>query len=104
MTLDQSLFGDDPDPTRDKPEVADVGIRDWQVDILRKALDSRELTSMADRQALIEQTLRRPVPSLRDLSEVEALSLISNLGSTAPKVQSQSAWDSRDEDTWIDRL
>ena len=80
-------------------------ITDWQVDLLRRALDARGLTSMAERQRAIECAVGRAVESLRALTHEEALNALSSLGQqpTAGRAQ-KSAWDDREEDTWIDRL
>jgi len=45
--MDQSLFGDVPTPA--PIEVAPGPVLDWQVDLLRKAFDSRDLGSMDER-------------------------------------------------------
>lgn len=80
-------------------------ISDWQVDLLRRALDARGLTSMADRRAAIETAAGREVPSLRALTQEEALGILNQFGQEPPKRSSSgSAWDDREEDTWIDRL
>lgn len=106
MSSDLFLFGDDDEPAQPTPtQPASAPIADWQVDLLRKALDARGLTAMADRQRAIEEAAGRSVESLRSLSSAEALDILSGLG-PAPTQQegSTSAWDDRDEDTWIDRL
>src|SRR6187401_15439 len=52
-----------------------------------------------------EAAVGRPVESLRSLTRGEALRALEQLTSTsAPQARSTSSWDSRDEDTWIDRL
>lgn len=80
-------------------------ISDWQVDLLRRALDARGLTSMPDRRAAIETAAGREVPSLRALTQEEALGILNQFGQEPPKRSSSgSAWDDREEDTWIDRL
>jgi hypothetical protein len=79
-------------------------IRDWQIDLLRKALDARGLTTMAERQTLIEQLAGHPVSALSDLTHDDAMALLSRLGSDAPTAGSGSPWESREGDTWIDRL
>ena len=102
---DLSLFGDD------KPIepviVASIGapIAEWQVDLLRRALDARGLTTMPERQAAIEAAAERSVESLCALTNEEALRVLSRLGqASAPQQRPTSTWDDRDEDTWIDRL
>ena len=105
MSMDQSLFGDD-EPVAPEPEPTAAPIRDWQIDLIRNALDARGLVSMDERQALIEDVAGRPVDSLRAMTHDEAMVAISKLGASAPAVPARatSLWDSRDEDTWIDRL
>ena len=105
MSDDLSLFGDDQ--PRDLPvvEAAPAPITDWQIDLLRKALDARGLDSMNDRQQAIEAAAQRPVESLRALTHEEALRVLTRLGQApTTRPRSTSAWDERDEDTWIDRL
>lgn len=104
MSDDLSLFGDDePQVAPATPTPAPVA--DWQVDLLRKALDARGLTTMDERQQVIQVAVERPVESLRSLTHEEALRVLSRLGEApAAKSASGSAWDQRDEDTWIDRL
>lgn len=60
---------------------------------------------MAERQQAIEVVAERPVESLRALTHKEALRVLSRIGQApASKPRAASAWDERDEDTWIDRL
>ncbi|MAY97870.1 MAG: hypothetical protein CMH84_15255 [Nocardioides sp.] len=105
MTEDLSLFGDDESATPPVQETGSTSIADWQVDLLRKALDARGQQSMAERKLAIEAAAGRSVDSLRALSHDEALRVLSQLGqqgSASPR--EQSAWDDREGDTWIDRL
>lgn len=100
-----SLFGDDEPTQQEAAQPAPSPVADWQVDMLRKALDARGLTTMTERQQVIEEAVGRSVESLRMLTHEEGLRVLSQLGQ-APTSQtsSKSAWDDRDEDTWIDRL
>lgn len=97
------LFGEDSTESVSpvSPQVSDA-----QVAQLRARLDGTGLSSMQDRQQLIEQLAGRPIASLRDLTSGEARVLLIRLPASASAVQSQrgSAWDQRDGDTWIDRL
>jgi len=101
---DLSLFGDDQ---ADEPVAesvpAEPPIADWLVDQLRESLTASGLTTMDERQRAIEAAAGRPVESLRSLTRAEALRVLTQLNASATP-QTQSAWDSRDEDTWIDRL
>lgn len=108
VTGDLDLFGNPADGDHeDSPRVADstpdLAAR-WQVDLLRKALDSRGFSEVDERRKAIEEVVGRPVDSLQTLSQVEALDALKRFGESAPVSRSGSAWDERDEDTWIDRL
>ncbi|MFC6420993.1 hypothetical protein [Ornithinimicrobium tianjinense] len=61
---------------------------------------------MSQRQEAIESAAGRPVESLRSLTHQEGLKVLSVLGdgATVGGGAARSAWDDRDEDTWIDRL
>lgn len=104
MTDDFALFGDDPQVA--PPQVAaPAPIADWQRDLIRKALDARGLTAIEDRQRAVEGAAGREVATLRDLTHDEAIRVLNRLGEAgSTRDRSASLWDSRDEDTWIDRL
>ncbi|MDT9591598.1 hypothetical protein RDV89_00870 [Nocardioides zeae] len=105
MSDDLSLFGDDPRPAPVDAPKTPTPIADWQVDLLRRALDARGLTSMADRQQAIESAAGRAVESLRALTLDEGLQVLSRLGQQPSAGRSAtSQWDDREDDTWIDRL
>ncbi|TIC84448.1 hypothetical protein [Nocardioides sp. GY 10127] len=59
---------------------------------------------MAERQALVEEVVGRPVTSLRDLTSREATGALERLGEDRRRADTGSSWDDRVEDTWIDRL
>lgn len=82
-------------------------VPDWQITNLRKALDDLGLESMAERRALVVELAGRPLASLRELTLPEARQVAEQLAARRQQntpVQSRSAWDDRDGDTWIDRL
>lgn len=82
-----------------------MSIPDWLVDSLREALTARGLSTMDQRQEAIEAAAERPVESLRSLTRAEAMRVLERLTPTAASEKGPtSAWDGRDEDTWIDRL
>jgi DNA polymerase-3 subunit epsilon len=102
---DLSLFGDDAASAPVEPPRAPTPIADWQVDLLRKALDARGLTTMEERQQAIESAAGRTVTSLRALTHDEGMQVLSRLGQQgAPGRSTTSQWDDREGDTWIDRL
>ncbi|MFC6697284.1 hypothetical protein [Nocardioides daphniae] len=104
--MDTPLFGDDVPSSPPTSNPAPAQIADWQVDLLRNALDARGLTDQQARKSLIEQHAGRPLASLRHLTSEEALRVISSLGRDAGRTQRSegSLWDEREDDTWIDRL
>lgn len=105
MPEDLSLFGDEPDEATLPAAPRPSPVADWQVDLLRKALDAQGLTGMAERRSAVEKAVGRQVESLRQLSSEEALSALSKLGgSSSASRPTTSAWDDREVDTWIDRL
>ena len=104
MPDDLSLFDDGPDESPTQAVAAPRPVADWQVDLLRKALDAQGLTGMTERRSAVEKAVGRQVESLRQLSSEEALRALSKLGSSSASRATTSAWDDRDEDTWIDKL
>lgn len=106
MSNDSMLFGDpEPELVGEAGSVV-LPVTDGQVVQLRAKLDGSGLTSMAERQALIEKLAGRPVASLRDLTMAEARVLLFAIptASTGHSRRQGSAWDQREGDTWIDRL
>lgn len=106
MTEDLSLFGDENQAvSKPRATTPPAPVADWQVDLLRKALDARGLTTMEGRQQAIEIAVGRPIASLRALTHEEGLRVLSRLGAQPARSRAEkSAWDDRDEDTWIDRM
>jgi len=109
MSSGDSLFDEDaPSPqVADRKHEPPAGPPHWLLEQLRRSLDARGVSDMDDRRRLVEHLVRREVPSLRHLTTGEAQQLLGNLHRLAPlgSVQPEvSAWDSRGEETWIDRL
>ena len=106
MHEDGALFGDPrPQPQLPTP-LAGETLPAWQIDRLRKDLDALGLVTMEERKALIEELVGRSVASLRDLTFVEARTIGEKLSARRATTEAStgSAWDERDEETWIDRL
>jgi hypothetical protein len=102
---DAVLFGDDQPADPLAGGRAPSPIADWQIDLLRKALDARGLISMEDRQRAVQDAAGRPIESLRSLTHDEGMQVLKHLGQKQAAGRSEtSAWDDRGEDTWIDRL
>lgn len=85
----------------------EVGAYDEQVAQIRVEFDRLGIFSQDARREAVEAACLRPVLSLRDMTAIEARRLLTRLKER--KLESGangsgSAWDSRDEDTWIDKL
>lgn len=86
--------------------LAPLPIKAEQIQAIRDAFEKAGVVSQDDRKALIESVVVREVASLRELKAVDArriLQRIEGLGSSKP-TSTGSAWDNREEDTWIDKL
>jgi DNA polymerase-3 subunit epsilon len=100
-----SLFEiDEPAPSLNV--LAPLPIKTEQIQAIRDAFERAGMVSQDDRKALIESVVVREVMSLRELKAVDALRILKRIeGLRSPKPTSTgSAWDNREEDTWIDKL
>jgi hypothetical protein len=100
-----SLF--DIDHPAQAPDVlAPLPIKPEQIQAIRDAFEHAGIDSQGDRKALIESVVVREVSSLSQLQAVETRRILQRIeGLQAPKPRSSgSAWDDREEDTWIDKL
>lgn len=105
MTDDLALFGDDPRQVEEKPENDPAMAVAWQRDLIRKSLDALGLATTQARRQAVEQAAGRPVQSLSELTHDEALVVLKELGRPARPTEGRvSAWESREADTWIDRM
>jgi len=100
-----SLFEiDEPAPS---PNVlAPLPIKTEQIQAIRDAFEKAGVVGQDDRRALIESVVVREVSSLRELQAVDARRILQRIeGLRRHKPTSTgSAWDNREEDTWIDKL
>lgn len=102
--MTDSLFEIDEPAKPTSP--SDMPIRPEQMQQIRDALDEAGVIAQEDRKTLIESVVIRSVSTLRDLHAVEArrvLERIKERTARSPKATG-SAWDTREEDTWIDKL
>ncbi|MFB0840328.1 hypothetical protein ACETK3_20285 [Arthrobacter sp. E44] len=89
------------------PNVLDpLPIKTEQIQAIRDAFEKAGVVNQDDRKALIESVVVREVASLRELKAVDARRILQRIeGLRRPKSTSTgSAWDNREEDTWIDKL
>jgi hypothetical protein len=86
--------------------LAPLLIKPEQIQEIRDAFEKAGVVSQDDRRALIESVVVGEVASLRELKAVDTrriLQRINGLRSRNP-TSIGSAWDNREEDTWIDKL
>ena len=101
-----SLFELATAPASAEP-VAAPPIRADQIQEIRQAFQNAELKDQLQRKALVESVVIREVTSLRDLSALEGHRVLKRLRdnrSGAPRASGGSAWDNREDETWIDKL
>lgn len=82
-------------------------ITDEQISQIRAAFTDAGINEQSERKAVIESCVVRPVTALRDLYATDAhrvLRLIRQRKEAGPRIVGGSAWDNREEETWIDRL
>lgn len=85
---------------------APVPVRSEQVVQIREEFERAGITGQDQRKEIVESVTFRSVESLRDLQAVEAhriLKVIKGMQASKPD-RKGSAWDNREEDTWIDKL
>lgn len=100
------LFDLGQEPTQ-TPSFEEPLITDQQVQSIREAFQFAGITSMEERQELIESCTARPVSSIRELEGRDFRRVLKRIRERqqGPKAGGTgSAWDNRDEDTWIDKL
>lgn len=81
-------------------------ISEDQVSQLRAAFEAAGVSAMEDRRELIESCTIRPVASIRELLARDVRPILQRIQARTTTLPAGrgSAWDNREEDTWIDRL
>lgn len=85
---------------------APLPARSEQVAEIRAAFERAGITGQDQRKEIVDSVTFRSVASLRDLQAVEArriLKVLKGMQTSKPD-RKGSAWDNREEDTWIDKL
>lgn len=108
VVVTDALFniGPDDEPTQSAGP-GEHPIRDEQVAAIREAFTTAGIDSQERRQELAQSCVVRPLASLRELTAAEAHRVLKRIKKTAaakPRPEGASAWDLREEDTWIDKL
>lgn len=102
----QGLFDALETPTSVPQRIEDVTISEQQVELLRQAFGKAEIDEMSERQKIIQSCTNRPIANIRQLYTREVGAVLRRIASagSADAVMTGSAWDNREEDTWIDKL
>lgn len=93
-------------PETEPAAPASPPITNAQVQAIRQAFDAVGITSMEERQQIIESCTIRPVANIRELLAKDVRPILSRINQrmTSKGPATGSAWDNREEDTWIDKL
>lgn len=106
------LVNDEPGlfdiPTSRVPEapeaLQELPIRPEQIQQIREAFDKAGVREQEERKSLINSVLIRDVASLRELHAVEVRRILQAIEQRTKPKSTGTAWDNREEDTWIDKL
>lgn len=103
------LEGAKPELSKSETQIAYEPITSVEVEKIRSAFSDAKIRGQDERKNIIEESVGREVKSLKHLlgHEVPRVIYALNdliLASRGPKVNDRSAWDDREEDTWIDKL
>jgi DNA polymerase-3 subunit epsilon len=84
----------------------DLAIAPEQIRRIREAFVRTGILEQEDRRTIVESVAGRAVASLGELRAVEATRIINRISerSTATPAVTGSAWDTREEETWIDKM
>lgn len=104
--MNDSTFDIFAQPAKDPDGPADILIREAQVRQLRDAFAAADIDSMEERRAIIESCTVRPVTTIMDLLAKDVRLVLRRIEerSLPSRPTSGSAWDNREEETWIDKL
>lgn len=97
-----SLFA--PDPV--EQAVQDIPISEEQVQRILKAFENAGILQDHERKEIITSCVVRPVASFGDLLATDFRRILRRIDEHANRKPQRlgSAWETREEDTWIDRL
>ncbi|MET4135386.1 hypothetical protein ABIC21_001594 [Pseudarthrobacter sp. PvP090] len=101
-----ALFSINSDSSVASTLLPELAIAPEQIRRIREAFDGAGILEQENRQVLIESVTGRAVASLRELRAVEATRVIDRISqrSAARPTVTGSAWDTREEETWIDKM
>lgn len=106
MTQNEAWLFELPKPAGASPVIDAPLISPEQIASIRSAFDRAGIASMTERQEVIQSCLIRKISNIREMYSRkvrQVLARIEGWGRTTDRVTG-SAWDNREEDTWIDKL
>lgn len=86
--------------------IQDPLISPAQIASIRSAFETAGIADMAERQEVIQSCVIREVSNIRELYAREVRQVLARIKGWGSKSESAtgSAWDNREENTWIDKL
>jgi DNA polymerase-3 subunit epsilon len=106
MTHEEPGLFDLPEAAPISPVIEDPLISPQQIASIRNAFDSARIASMTERQEVIQSCVARKISNIRELYSRDVRHVLARIERWGNKsaAPSGSAWDNREEDTWIDKL
>lgn len=107
MTFDETplfSFGEVPETTSES--IREMPIKAEQLMDLERAFSESGVATMQSQREIIASCVVRPFESLSDLLAKDYRPILKRIEERRTPVQRPvgSAWDTREEDTWIDKL
>ena len=106
MTHEEPGLFDLPEAAPTSPVIEDPIISPEQIASIRKAFDSAGIASMTERQEVIQSCVIRKISNIRELYSRDVRQVLARIEGWGRRSEAPtgSAWDNREEDTWIDKL
>lgn len=106
MTHEEPGLFDLPEAAPTSPVIEDTLISPEQIASIRNAFETAGIADMAERQEVIQSCVIRKISNIRELRSRDVRQVLARIERWGRKSEpaSGSAWDNREEDTWIDKL
>lgn len=89
------------------PSIEEPLLSDQQIRSIRQAFQDAGIATMQERQEIIESCTARAVANIRQLQARDFRRILKRINERQQQPKATaigSAWDNRNEDTWIDKL
>jgi hypothetical protein len=106
MTHEEPGLFDLPEAAPASRVIEDMPITHEEIAAIRSAFDTAEIGDMAERQEVVQSCVIRKISNIRELYSRDVRRVLARIEGWGRKSEaaSGSAWDNREEDTWIDKL